>query len=102
MSRENRAKQFMPFAALTGHKETIALREKEILPKRELTEERKGEIDMMLRDLKPATMVRVEFYDRDGYVSTTGMFSKVDSMRQTIRIVTEEISLDDIYNIEIL
>lgn len=46
-----RAKQFAPFAALRGLDETI--RQQEIIyePKRDLSEEKKNELDMKLRIL---------------------------------------------------
>ena len=45
-----RAKQFAPFAALRGLDETI--RQQEIIyePKRDLSEEKKNELDMKLKD----------------------------------------------------
>ena len=36
MSRENRAKQFMPFAALKGLEEALEKKEKIVVPKAEL------------------------------------------------------------------
>lgn len=50
-----RAKQFAPFAALRGLDETI--RQQEIIyePKRDLSEEKKNELDMKLRILAEDT-----------------------------------------------
>lgn len=39
MSREERAKQFMPFAALKGYPDALRKKEKIIVPKMELSEE---------------------------------------------------------------
>ena len=39
MSREDRAKQFMPFAALKGYSEALRKKERIIVPRRELSEE---------------------------------------------------------------
>ena len=44
MSREERAKQFMPFAALKGHMEALRMREKIVVERRELSEEYKEEL----------------------------------------------------------
>lgn len=41
MSREERAKQFMPFAALKGHMEALRAREQIVVPREELSEEYK-------------------------------------------------------------
>ena len=49
MSREDRAKQFMPFAALRGYEEAIKEKEKIIVDKIELSEEKKNELDEIQR-----------------------------------------------------
>ena len=41
MSRENRAKQFMPFAALKGLEEALEKKEKIVVPKAELCDDYK-------------------------------------------------------------
>lgn len=62
MAVERRAKQFAPFAALKGFED--AVREKEIIyePRRILSEERKNELDMKLRMLKPGMEILMEFF----------------------------------------
>ena len=62
MAVERRAKQFAPFAALKGFED--AVREKEIIyePRRILSEEKKNELDMKLRMLKPGMEILVEFF----------------------------------------
>lgn len=59
MAVERRAKQFAPFAALKGFED--AVREKEIIyePRRILSEERKNELDMKLRMLKPGMEIQI-------------------------------------------
>ena len=48
MSREERAKQFMPFAALKGYEEALREKEKVMVPKVELSEEREAELNQQL------------------------------------------------------
>lgn len=62
MAVERRAKQLAPFAALKGFED--AVREKEIIyePRRILSEEKKNELDMKLRMLKPGMEILVEFF----------------------------------------
>ena len=45
MDQANRAKQFMPFDALKGFREALAEKEKLLVPKKELSEERKAELE---------------------------------------------------------
>lgn len=51
MSREERAKQFMPFAALKGYPEALHQKEKMIAERQELSEEYKEELDLQLQQI---------------------------------------------------
>lgn len=51
MNREDRAKQFMPFAALKGYPEALRKKEKIVVPKIELPEEYQEELDRKLRQI---------------------------------------------------
>ena len=59
-----RAKQFAPFAALRGLDETI--RQQEIIyePKRDLSEEKKNELDMKLNILTCGRKIQVTYFIR--------------------------------------
>ena len=59
----------LPFAALKGFED--AVREKEIIyePRRILSEEKKNELDMKLRMLKPGMEILVEFFYRESVSS---------------------------------
>lgn len=50
MSMEARAAQFAPFAALSGHKEMVAEKERTTESKRMLTEDEKRQLDMILEE----------------------------------------------------
>ena len=52
MSKEDRAKQFMPFAALKGHQEALRKKEKIVVEKMELSDEYKEELDRKLRQVR--------------------------------------------------
>lgn len=61
MDRGNRAKQFMPFDALKGLREALAEKERIIVPKKELSEDQKAELDFKMRQIGKGNMVMVEF-----------------------------------------
>lgn len=65
MAVERRAKQFAPFAALKGFEETI--REKEFIyeMKRVLPEEKKNDLDMKLKILKPGMEIQAEYFEEN-------------------------------------
>lgn len=97
MSREDRAKQFMPFAALKGYSEALRKKERIIVPRRELSEEYGEELDRKLRQIQEGEMVSVVYYCRGEYVRLTGKVAKIDKEARMIRIVNEKIAFDDLY-----
>ena len=62
MSREERAKQFMPFAALKGYPDALRKKEKVIVPKMELSEEYEEELDRRLRQVRKNDIVTAVYF----------------------------------------
>lgn len=106
MSREDRAKQFMPFAALKGYTEALRKKEKIVVPRKELSDEYKEELDMKLRQVKKNDMVAVAYFSRlahrsEGeYLKMTGMVSRIDETARIMRIVNTKIAFEDLIEIE--
>ncbi|MBE5938860.1 MAG: YolD-like family protein [Lachnospiraceae bacterium] len=99
MSREDRAKQFMPFAALRGYEEAIKEKEKIIVDKIELSEEKKNELDIKFKDIHHKDIITIIYFHKDEYLKITGMVSKIDIDSRFIKVVNTKISFDDIYDI---
>jgi len=112
LSMVDRAAQFSPFAALTGHgaaiRETARLTESGM----ELTEDARAmldqKLDILLHADRKKTVV-VTFFEPDerkaggAYVSHTGMFRRVDAMRRLLLLTDgTEIPLDRIVSMELL
>ena len=97
MSREDRAKQFIPFAALKGYSEALRKKERIIVPRRELSEEYGEELDRKLRQVQEGDIVSAVYYCRGAYVRLTGKVAKIDKEARMIRIVNEKIAFDDLY-----
>lgn len=100
MSREDRAKQFMPFAALKGYEDALREREKIVVEKIELSEERKAELDMKLRQVQRNDMIMVVYFHKDEYLKMTGMVSRIDTDARILKVVNTKISFDDLYELE--
>ena len=100
MSKEDRAKQFMPFAALKGYPEALRKKEKVVVPKMELSEEYKEELDRKLRQVSKNDMITVIYYHQKEYLKLTGMVSRIDETARILKIVNTKINFDDLYNIE--
>ena len=100
MSRQNRAAQFSPFAALTGYEAAIAEAGRLTEEFRELSEESGEVLDEMLRSLEEKKGERpeidVRFFQPDerkdggAYREITGFFRKVDAMKNTLQVETVE------------
>lgn len=102
MSRQERAKQFMPFAALKGYE--LALREKEkvIVPKVELSEDYKEQLDYQMRQIRKNDMVTVIYFCKGEYIKVTGLVARKDESAHILKIVNTSIPFSDIYAIEFL
>ena len=112
MSPADRAAQFAPFAALTGHEaaiwETARLTEERI----ELSEDRKAELDAALRflqeNLSLAPEVSVIYFLPDtkkaggAYATATGQVKKIDEYARSLLMTDRtEIPIEDIWDIEL-
>ena len=100
MDRADRAKQFMPFAALKGYEEALREKEKIVVDKIELSEEMKDELDRKMKQIEKNSMVRVVYYKEEEYLQITGMVSRIDKDAGILKVVNTKISFDDIYKIE--
>lgn len=100
MSREERAKQFMPFAALKGYPDALRKKEKIVVPKMQLTEDYAEELDRKLQQIRVGDMVTAVYFCKDEYLKITGLVSKLDRDSRFLRIVNTKIPLDDLYEIE--
>lgn len=96
----DRAKQFMPFAALRGFGRYIKEQEKMCIPRRELAEDGAAELSEKLKSLKKGMMVSVVYYSGEEYLIKKGMVSAVDFEFKKLTIVKTEIEFEDIYKIE--
>lgn len=110
MSRQNRAAQFSPFAALTGYDAAIRETARVTEEKAELDESRRAELSERLRALRERQRERPEativyfVYDKykagGAYVTVTGGVKRVDPVT---RIVTMEdgtvIDMEDILEV---
>ena len=96
MNRRDRAKQFLPFNSLRGYYDLIREKEKEITPKRELSDYDIEIINNKLLTINKNMMVKVTFYDTDSYKTIEGLVSKIDLNNKYIVIVKTKISFNDI------
>lgn len=102
MSPEERAKQFMPFAALKGYPEALRKKEKVVVSKIELSPEYQEELDLKLRQVQKNDIITIVYFCKDEYLRLTGMVSRIDVTARVLKIVNTKISFEDIYDISII
>ena len=68
MPVSERAKQFMPFAALKGFSEALLEKEKVIVPEKELSEDMYAELDRNYHRLEIGKRAEVVYYKEYEYV----------------------------------
>ena len=100
MSPADRAKQFMPFSALKGFEEALREKEKIVVEKICLSEERKEELDRKLQQIQKNDMVTVVYFCKGEYIQVTGMVARLDLNAKIIKIVNTKIPFEDIYDMK--
>ena len=96
---ENRAKQFMPFAALKGYEEALRAKEKIVVDKIELSEEKKEELDRKLQQIHKNDMITVIYFYDNEYLQMEGMVSRIDKNTRILKVVNTKIPFTDIYDL---
>jgi len=86
LSNENRAKQFLPFDALTGFSDAIREkdREEEKENRKELSEEELEEISNILQIIDREDEVLINYYNGIRYERVKGKVKYIDNMKKSI------------------
>lgn len=100
LNRADRASQFAPFDALKGFREALREKEKIIVPKIELPEERKEELNRILSQIQPGDMITVVYFHEGVHEKITGLVSKFSKTSRSLSIVNTTIFFDDIVDIQ--
>ena len=96
---DNRAKQFVPFAAVKGYEEALRAKEKIVVEKIELSEEKKTELDFKLHQITRNDIITVVYFYKDEYIKLEGMVSRLDVDARVLKVVNTKIPFEDIYEL---
>lgn len=99
MPIEERAKQFMPFAALRGLPDALAAKEKILVPKVVLSPEMEEELDRQMHLLKKGEMATVVYFEKGEYIKITGLVARIDVTGRLLQIVNTKIAFEDILRV---
>ena len=101
LSREERARIFLPFDALSGFREALREKEKEYIVKKDLSEEIKYDISNKLNMLDKEDNIVVRFYNEGEYKKIKGIVKGVSSVRKKIFLQDGiSINFEDILELE--
>ncbi|MCF0108609.1 MAG: YolD-like family protein [Erysipelotrichaceae bacterium] len=99
--RGNRANQFLPYDALKGFKEYLAEIDKEVVEKKELSEEQISELSFLFGELERGDEVTIVHYRQGQYVETMGIIKKIDPVYHKIYLDDHTIRMSDVLSITI-
>lgn len=110
MSMSDRAAQFAPFAALTGHKEAILEQQRTTQTKRILSNEEKLEINEKIIELiNLKSKCRITYFEKDKtksggkYLNRVLSFKRIDELNKVLYFKENiQIQIEDIVGIEVL
>lgn len=102
LSKTERAKQFMPFAALRGYYDMIKNCERIKEPKRELLDKDAEELSDKLNEIQKGMLVKVKFYNIDAYDEIMGIVSEIDKNYKVLSIIKTKIEFCDIVLVQII
>ncbi|MCM1055363.1 MAG: YolD-like family protein [Bacteroides sp.] len=101
MPISERAKQFSPFAAVTGLEAALERKERELakIEKTELSEEDADKLNKALSELKKGDKISVRYYRGGEYLTAEGTVTVLDKINKILRIEETTISFNDLYKI---
>ena len=110
MSMSDRAAQFAPFAALTGHKEAILEQQRITQTKRILSNEEKLRINEKIVEMvKLKSKCRITYFEKDRtksggkYLNRVLSFKRIDELNKVLYFKENiQIQIEDIVDIEVL
>ena len=110
MSMSDRAAQFAPFAALTGHKEAVIEQGRITQEKRILSNEEKLEINEKIVEMvNLKSRCRITYFEKDKtksggqYMESVLSFKRIDELNKVLYFKENiQIQIDDIVDIEVL
>lgn len=98
----DRARQFMPFAALRGYYDLVHAKEVVPEPRRPLADDEARALDGIIANLVRGDVVRCRYYEDGGYRVAEGVVSQIDLTFRDLWIVRRRIPFSTIQSLEML
>ena len=71
-----------------------------MVPKIELSEEMKEELDFIMQNIQKNDMIKVVYFQEDEYLQVTGLVSRLDKDAGILKVVNTKIEFANILKIE--
>lgn len=68
-------------------------------PKKELSEDEVAALSEKIKSLRRHDLVSVTYYDKDAYITKTGLITDIDLTFQTLTVVKTQIAFQDIFDV---
>ena len=101
MPRSERAKQFMPFAALRGFGSVITEKESVAAERPILSDDETERLNAVFSVLKKGDVVKIEYYENGFIKEIEGAMTGFDAYTRTVTIVKTRIGFDDVLKAEL-
>ncbi|MHB8128970.1 MAG: YolD-like family protein [Mobilitalea sp.] len=102
MPISERAKQFLPFAAVKGLTEALAKKDKVPVPKVEMSEELSEELNQKIHRIQKGMTVTVTYFSDDEYIQLMGKVIQLDDNFRILRIGDMKIAFNDILDVDLI
>lgn len=101
MTRQQRAKQFMPFDAMKGLQEALRDREERHsrVERHEISDEMKEQISTVILQLEKGTRVVIDYYCDFHDVTKKGIVTEINVSLRHLKLSGKKIRFEDIYQI---
>lgn len=99
MKISERAKIFSSFSPLKSFGKALLEKEKIVVPKAELADDRMEEIDRILHEINIGDMLGVVHYCGGEYIKTVGCVSRFEPSEKALYLAKTKIDFDDIYDL---
>ncbi|MBS5478319.1 MAG: hypothetical protein KHY83_06610 [Coriobacteriia bacterium] len=98
----NRARQFIPFAALRGYEEVISKQAHPVETRHVLSADEARGLSWKIEHLHRGERVRVTYYsaEDEAYACTEGTLGQIDTISKTISVADHRIGFSDLLTVE--
>ena len=96
----DRARQFLPFDALKGFRESLEKTEFLLENKKILSSDSEEELNNKFLSLSIGNYVFVKYYYQFEYVESYGIIKRIDTIYKNLYLSNSKISFDDIIDIK--